>query len=231
MALFATILFIPEYQQVVRGYSAVKSGLYMLPLMLGMLTTMISSGRLITKIGKYRMFPIVGTLVTGFGVWLFSHVTLTTSQWLLSLWMFIVGLGMGSFMQVMVLAVQNSVPRNELGVATGTVTFFRSMGSSLGGAIFGAILTSRLTVHLKQLLPAFSGHSSKLSSSVLSGVSTSALHKLPSSESSAIFKAFVLSFRDLFLYAVPILLLAFIAALFLKEVPLRTSTAEPEPLA
>jgi hypothetical protein len=131
----------------------------------------------------------------------------------------------------MVLAVQNSVPRDELGVATGTVTFFRSIGSSLGGAIFGAILVGRLAAHLKQLLPSFSGHSSQLSSTVLSGVSSSALKKLPPSVSAAIYKSFVLSFRDLFLAAVPILIIAFIVSLFLKEVPLRTSTAEPEPMA
>jgi EmrB/QacA subfamily drug resistance transporter len=231
MALFATILFIPEYQQYIRGDGAVKSGLYMLPLMVGMLTAMISSGRLISKLGKYRAFPIVGTLITGFGVWLFSHISLTTPQLTLSLWMFVVGLGMGTFMQVMVLAVQNSVPRSELGVATGTVTFFRSIGSSLGGAIFGAILVSRFRSHLKHLLPAFSSHSPQIAKSVTSGFSYKSVKKLPPNVSHAVFQAFTLSFRDMFLSAVPILLIAFIVALFLKEVPLRTSTAEPESMA
>ena len=230
MALFATILFIPEYQQIVRGFSAVKSGLYMLPLMVGMLISMIGSGQLISKLGRYRIFPIIGTIVTGLGVWLYSHVSLTTPQLDLSLWMLIIGLGIGMFMQVMTLAVQNSVNRNELGVATGTVTFFRSIGSSLGGAIFGALLTNRLSFHLKQLLPAFSSHSSQLSSSVLSGVSPSGLNKLPPNISHAILEAFALSFRDLFLYAIPVLIIAFIVALFLREVPLRSKVAEPEPL-
>lgn len=231
IALFAAILFIPEYQQIVRGYSATKSGLYMLPLVVGMLVSMIASGQLIAKIGKYRIFPIVGTLVTALGVWLWSHVSLTTPVLELSLWMVVVGLGIGSFMQVMILSVQNSVAKRELGVATGTVTFFRSIGSSLGGAIFGAILTNRLSTHLKELLPNLSGHSSNLSSSVVSGVSSSALHKLPPSVSHDVLQAFVLSFRDLFLYSIPILLLAFIVSLFLREVPLKTTTAEPEPLA
>ena len=230
VALFATILFIPEYQQIVRGYSAVKSGLFMLPLMVGMLISMIGSGQIIAKIGHYRAFPIIGTAVTALGVWLYSHVSLTTPQLTLSLWMLIIGLGIGSFMQIMTLAVQNSVKTDELGVATGTVTFFRSIGSSLGGAIFGSILTIRLTVHLKQLLPSFSSHSSQLSSSVLSGISPAGLSKLPPSVSHDILEAFALSFRDLFLYALPVLALAFIAALFLREVPLRTTTAEPEPV-
>ncbi len=231
VALFASILFIPEYQQIVRGYSAVKSGLLMLPLMVGMLISMIGSGQLIAKIGRYRIFPIIGTLVTALGVWLYSHVTLTTPQVELSVWMLIIGLGIGMFMQIMTLAVQNSVSRDELGVATGTVTFFRSIGSSLGGAVFGAILTNRLSSHLHQLLPAYSGKSSQLSKSVLSGISPAGLKKLPPSVSHDILQAFVLSFRDLFLYAIPVLLLAFIAALFLREVPLRTTNAEPEPLA
>jgi EmrB/QacA subfamily drug resistance transporter len=231
MALFATILFIPEYQQYVRNYSAVKSGLYMLPLMVGMLISMIGSGQLIAKIGRYRIFPIIGTLLTGFGVWLYSHVSLTTPQTELSLWMLIIGLGIGMFMQIMTLAVQNSVSRDELGVATGTITFFRSIGSSLGGAIFGAILIDRLKVHLNHLLPSYSGHSSQLAKSVLSGISPSSLHKLQPNVSHAILEAFVLSFRDLFLYAIPVLVLAFIAALFLREVPLRTTTAGPEAAA
>ncbi len=153
IALFASILFIPEYQQIVRGYSAVKSGLALLPLVVGMLLTLVGSGRLITKYGHYRIFPIIGTLITAFGMWLFSHLTLQTSQLQLSLWMLVVGIGIGSFMQVMTLAVQNAVPRSELGVATASATFFRSIGSSLGGAIFGAILTNRLTSHLVALLP------------------------------------------------------------------------------
>ena len=231
IALFASILFIPEYQQIVRGYSATKSGLMLLPLVLGMLVALIAGGRLITKWGHYRIFPIVGTLITAFGIWLFSHLSLTTSSLELSAWMLVVGVGIGSFFQVMTLAVQNSVPREELGVATGTATFFRSMGSSLGGAVFGAILINRLSSHLKQTLPSVHGiSSSQLSSSVVSGVPPSFLSKLPPAVTQDIFKAFVLSFHDLFLYAIPVLLVAFVAALFLKEVPLRTSHSAPPEL-
>lgn len=230
IALFAAILFIPEYQQIVRGYSAVKSGLLLLPLVGGMLTTLIISGRLITKFGHYRIFPIIGTAVTAIGMFLFSHISLSTSQLQLSLWMVVLGLGIGSFLQVMTLAVQNAVPRDELGVATATSTFFRSMGSSLGGAIFGAILTNRLAFHLKQLLPHtnISGSASHLAASVETGVTPTFINKLPSSISHDIYQAFVLSFHDLFLLAIPVVLLAFVAALFLRETPLRTTTKGPE---
>jgi MFS family permease len=229
VALFAAILFIPEYQQIVRGYSAIKSGLLLLPLVFGMLGALITSGRLITRWGHYRIFPIIGTLLTSLGIWLFSHLTLHTSQLELSAWMVILGVGIGSFMQVMTLAVQNAVPREELGVATGSATFFRSMGSSLGGAVFGAILTNRLTFHLKQLLPHLNGQSG-LARSVVTGVTPASLHKLPPSVSKDILQAFVLSFHDMFLIAAPIALIAFVVALFLKETPLRETTASPEPV-
>ena len=153
LVMFAAFIFIPEYQQIVRGYSATKSGILMFPLVLGIMTAAISSGRLISKTGKYKMFPIIGGILTTIGVILFSNLSINTNQWILSIWMLILGLGMGMFMQIMVLAVQNSVNRSQLGTATATVTFARTIGSSFGTAIFGAIFTSRLTVYLHQNLP------------------------------------------------------------------------------
>ena len=229
LVLFAGILFIPEYQQIVRGYSAVKSGLLLLPLVLGMLTMLVVSGRLITKTGHYRIFPIIGTVITGFGLWLFSHLTITTGQLTLSIWMIVLGIGIGSFMQVMTLAVQNAVPRGELGVATASATFFRSMGSSLGGAIFGAILINRLLFHLvKQLPAAASAHVGITASTVSNGIPAATLAKLPPTVSHAVLESFVLSFHDMFLLTLPFVALAFIAALFLREKPLRTSTSGAE---
>lgn len=231
LALFAGILFIPEYQQIVRGYSAVKSGLLLLPLVGGLLAALVTSGRLITKTGHYRMFPLIGTLITTFGLWLFSHLTLHTSQLTLSIWMVVLGAGIGSFMQVMTLAVQNAVPRTELGVATATATFFRTIGSSLGGALFGAILINRLLFHLHKLLPpASSGHVVINAASVENGIQPAALAKLPPSVSHDVFQSFVLAFHDMFLLAVPFAMLAFIAALFLKEIPLRDTAKGPEVL-
>jgi EmrB/QacA subfamily drug resistance transporter len=231
LALFAGILFIPEYQQIVRGYSAVKSGLLLLPLVGGLMAMLVTSGRLITKTGHYRIFPIIGTLTTAFGLWLFSHLTLHTSQLTLSIWMVVLGAGIGSFMQVMTLAVQNAVPRSELGVATATATFFRTMGSSLGGAIFGAILINRLLSHLHHLLPAAAnGHVAINASAVENGIPPTALAKLPPSVSHDVLQSFVLAFHDMFLLAIPFALLAFLVALFLKEVPLRDTTKGPEVL-
>lgn len=228
IAMFASILYIPLYQQIVRGYSPTKSGLMMLPLIVGLLVTSIISGRLISKLGRYKIFPIIGTLVLAFGLWLFSHLTLTTSEWVLGAWMLIIGGGLGLFMQVMTLAIQNSTDRSELGTATASATFFRSMGSSFGAAIFGAILTSRFAHYLLVLLPHGSAASHLNIKSIQAGGAQ--LHGLSPAVTQSILQAFVRSFHDMFLLAIPFALLAFIAAFFLRETPLRSSNEPlPEP--
>jgi len=227
IAMFASILYIPQYQQIVRGYTPTKSGLLMIPLVIGMLGASITSGRLISKFGRYKFFPIFGTLMLALGMWLFSHVSLTTSQLELSLWMVVLGLGLGSFMQVATLAVQNSVKREQLGTATSSTTFFRSIGSSLGGAIFGTILISRLTHHLTDALP--KGASGHLSASSIAANGTSQLAHIPVVVRDDILHAFVMSFHDMFLIGIPFALGAFVVALFLRETPLRGHDHPVEP--
>lgn len=222
LVMFAAIIYLPEYQQIVRGHSPTESGMLMLPLVFGLLGASIISGRLISKNGHYRIFPIIGTLTTAFGLWLFSHISIDTNVWLISLWMAILGAGIGMFMQVMTLAVQNSVDRKNLGSATSTVSFFRSLGSSFGTAIFGAILTLRLNHHLQELLP----QSSNTINADNIQHSTSQLTSLDPAVTHAILEAFVRSFQDLFLVAIPFALLACIVALFLREAPLKESTRE-----
>ncbi len=220
IAMFATILYIPMYQQVARGYSPTVSGLLMIPLVLGMMAASIISGRMITKTGKYKIFPIVGTILLGLGIWLFSHVSLTTSQLTLAFWMIVIGLGLGSLMQVPTLAVQNSVDIKQMGTATSTTTFFRSIGSALGGAIFGSILISRLTAHIEKLLPA--AGKANISTSALES-SNQALASLPSFIQHDVMLAYTQSFHDMFLLGLPFVAAAFITALILREAPLRTS--------
>lgn len=225
IAMFASILYIPQYQQIVRGYSPTKSGLLMIPLVIGMLGASITSGRLISKTGKYKFFPLFGTAMLALGMWLFSHVSLTTSQWEMSVWMIILGAGLGSFMQVATLAVQNSVKREQLGTATSSTTFFRSIGSSLGGAIFGTVLISRLNHHLTQSLPSTAG--SHMSASNITANGTAGLQHVPSAIRTDILGAFVHSFHDMFLIGIPFAVAAFVVALFLRETPLRGSHAIP----
>ncbi|HET9722119.1 MAG TPA: MDR family MFS transporter [Candidatus Saccharimonadales bacterium] len=222
ISMFAAILYIPQYQQVVRGYSPTKSGLYTIPLVAGLLVASIISGRLITKFGRYKPFPIFGTLMLVLGMWLFSHVSLTTSEFTLSVWMIVIGLGLGSFMQVATLAVQNSVDRSQLGTATSSTTFFRSIGSSLGGAIFGTILISRLTYHLHNGLPAAAAQ--HISTKNITTNGTSQIQHLPPAIQHNILLAFVHSFHDMFLIGIPFALAAFVVALFLREAPLRDTS-------
>ena len=222
IAMFASILYIPQYQQIVRGNSPTESGLLMLPLVLGLLTASIASGRLISKTGKYRIYPIVGTLLLAFGLWLFSHVSLTTSHVTLSLWMLVIGAGLGTFMQVSTLAVQNSTSRANLGSATSTVTFFRNIGGSLGGAIFGSILVARLTHYVGDAIP---GASHTNEAAITSGIAN-----LPPELKQTVLNAYISAFHDMFLVAIPFALAAFVVALFLREAPLKESThPEPEP--
>jgi EmrB/QacA subfamily drug resistance transporter len=219
--MFGVMTFIPEYQQIVRGDSATKSGLLMLPLVGGLVVSMLISGRAISKFGKYRIFPIVGTLITSLGIWLFSHISLTTSQAILSIWMIVLGIGIGLYMQVPTLAVQNSVDRKDMGAATSVVTFFRSMGSSFGTAVFGAVLTARLTHYLLLYLPASaSGHLSTKSIQQ----STAGLKTLPPSVMHDILEAFSRSFHDVFLWTLPFSILTFGVAFLLRETPLKTHT-------
>jgi len=225
IVMFGALIFLPEYQQIVRGDSATKSGLMLLPMIAGLMTASVTSGRLISKLGRYRRFPILGTALVTFAFWLFSHIAVNTNRVILGIWMAVLGLGIGMVMPVLTLAVQNAVERKNLGTATSSVTFFRSIGSSLGAAIFGAILANRLTAHLTQTLP------SSVATHAARGLSRSAasLHKLPPTVAEKILTAFARSFHDVFLVGIPFAALAFIVALFLKESPLRSSTkAEAE---
>lgn len=212
IAMFASILYIPQYQQIVRGNSPTESGLLMLPLVLGILSASIISGRIISKTGKYRKFPLIGTALLTLGLWLFSHLSLTTSHLEMSLWMLIIGVGLGSFMQIAILAVQNSAAKSDLGAATSSVTFFRSIGGSLGGAIFGSILVARLTHYL-------SGAGVNTGSGEGSIIASGVAH-LPEAVKQQVLSGYVSAFQDMFMYAIPFAVAAFVVALFLREQPL-----------
>ncbi len=216
VSMFGALIFLPQYQQLVRGDSATKSGLMMLPFVAGMMIGSIGTGRMVSKIGKYRRFPIIGAVVVALSFYLFSHIAIDTNRIVIGVWMSLLGFGLGLTMPVTTLAVQNAVKREEMGTATSTVTFFRSMGSSLGAALFGAILTNRLGHHLATSLPPgehFAGGVKELDT----------LTHLPPATYQKIVDAFALSFADVFLYAIPFTVLAFVIALYLKDLPLKTT--------
>ena len=145
--------YLPLYLQIVKGHSPTQSGLLLTPLMAGVLVTSIVSGNLISKFGRYRPFPIVGTALMSVGMLLLSLLVVDTPTWHAAVFMLILGLGLGMVMQVLVLAAQNAVDYRQLGVATSGSTLFRQIGGSIGVSIFGAIFANRLAHELASRLP------------------------------------------------------------------------------
>jgi len=218
MSMFGALAFMPLYLQVVRGVSATSSGLRTLPMILSLLVTVIVTGQRISKTGKYRIYPIVGTFMLTIGLGLLSQLE-TDSSWLM-IWVALacLGVGIGLIMQVITLAVQNSVQTRDMGTATASVNFFRSMGGAMGVAMFGAVLSNRLTIYLTRYVPG--GAETGFKGGHLN-VSPAQLQALPSAVHGAVEKAFSMAVTDVFLAAVPLAFIAFVTSWFLKEVPLR----------
>src|SRR5690606_3375018 len=143
LAMFGGIIFLPVYLQVVQGMSPTESGLALLPMMAGVFLTSIGSGQLMTKTGRYKLYPILGAAVTIVGFLLLSTLDVDTPYWRVAVFIFVLGAGLGFTMQIVITAVQNAVERRDMGSATSSVTFFRMMGGAFGTAIFGAVLANR----------------------------------------------------------------------------------------
>jgi EmrB/QacA subfamily drug resistance transporter len=224
-AMFGAIVFLPLFLQLVDSASATSSGLNLLPLMVGLLTASISSGQVISRTGRYKIFPVTGTALAAVAMLLLSTLTPQTPRWSLSLYMVILGAGLGMVMQVLVLAVQNAAERRDLGVATSSATFLRSIGSSFGVAIFGAIFSSQLATNLRLHLPA-SALGGTINPTSLQG-NPAALQRLPAAIHSGLVTAVSDSLHVVFLTAVPVLAVAFVITLFLHEVPLAGRARAP----
>jgi EmrB/QacA subfamily drug resistance transporter len=226
LAMFGAIIFIPLFLQLVYGVSPTSSGLRMLPLMAGLLTASVLSGRVISRVGRYKAFPVAGTAVTALGMFLLSRLDVDTAPWLASVYMLVVGVGIGLVMQVIVLVVQNDAPARDVGVATSTATFFRSMGGSIGVALFGAIFASRLTSQLTALP---GGAAKRFSGGV--NIRPDEVHALPPGVRHDFLLAFVSALQPVFLVGAALTAGTFLLALALKEVPLRTTTRGPSDVA
>jgi EmrB/QacA subfamily drug resistance transporter len=222
-AMFGALAFLPLYLQVVRGVSPTISGVYLLPMVLGLLVTSVTSGQLISRLGRYKVYPIIGTALVAIALYLLSTLTETTSSVVLSLYFFVLGLGLGLVLQVLVIAVQNSTDYADLGTATSSVTFFRTIGGSFGVAIFGSVFSNRLgtelaaALHGASLPPGFNPAAAQANPAVL--------QKLPAALRADVLHAYVVSFHAVFLGAVPVALAAFVLTWFLREIPLRGTAA------
>jgi MFS family permease len=227
MAMFGAIVFIPLYLQLVYGASPTSSGLRLLPLMAGLLVAAIASGRVITRIGRYKPFPIAGTAVLVAGMYLLSRLGVGTAPWLASIYMLVVGVGIGLVMQVLVLVVQNDVRPQEIGVATSTATFFRSVGGSFGVAIFGTIFASRLAGQLSNLPRSVTD---RLGGGV--HLNPEQASHLPATVHADFLQAFAQALHGVFLWGMLVAAVPFLLSWLLREVPLRTTLApSPEPPA
>ncbi|MER5789546.1 MFS transporter [Streptomyces sp. NPDC001980] len=228
VALFGAASYLPTFLQMVDGASATESGLLMLPMMGGIVGASIVAGQLISLTGHYRIYPVLGGGVSVVGMWLLSRLEVGTPRWQYSIWMAVLGAGIGMVMPVLVLAVQNSVRPADLGTATSANNYFRQIGGSVGAAVFGTLFADRLADALHKRLPAQAG--ARLPDP--ESLTPQLVHALPPALRDAYIRAYADAMPRIFLYLVPVLVLGLLVACFLKEKPLVSHpTAETEPTA
>jgi EmrB/QacA subfamily drug resistance transporter len=226
--MFGAIIMLPLYLQIVKGDSATSAGLKLIPFMIGIVSMSVVSGKLITKHGHYKRFPIIGLSLMTIGLFMLSTLTETTAFWKLAIYGILVGAGLGLSMQTIVIALQNSVDFRDLGVATSANTFFRSIGATMGVALFGTVYASRLAHNLpievekiRATNPvALVGATPEKFAALEEN--TAVLQSFTPELQAGIVHAFVNSFHVVFLTAVPITIIGFFIAFMLRETPLRT---------
>ncbi|MFP3544392.1 MDR family MFS transporter [Rhizobium sp. SIMBA_035] len=211
LAMFGSVTYLPLYMQVVKGLTPLSAGLHLTPMMAGVLTSSIASGQIISRTGRYRLFPIAGAAIMAMGLGLLSTLSVETPVWTAAGYALVLGLGLGMVMQVLVLAVQNAVRYEDLGVATSGVTLFRSIGGSVGVSIFGAIFAAALAVRLQGI------------AGIPAALDSVAIQTLPEATKTLYDTAFTEALRPIFITAAALAALAFLLTLLLKEIPLRSS--------
>ncbi|MER7675850.1 MFS transporter [Streptomyces sp. NPDC096934] len=221
VALFGAASYLPTFLQMVDGASATESGLLMLPMMGGIVGASVVSGQLISRTGRYKVYPVLGAALSALGMWLLSRLEVDTPRLTYSVWMAVLGAGIGMVMPVLVLAVQNSVRPADLGTATSANNYFRQIGGSVGAAIFGTLFARRLTDALAERVPARSGGALPDPESLTPQL----VHAMPAPVRDAYIAAYADAMPRIFLYLVPVLVLGLFIAFFLKEKPLVSHNA------
>ncbi len=209
-AMFGGAIYLPLYFQAVMGMSPTRSGLAMLPMVIGIFSMSIVSGQLITRTGKYKIFPIIGSVILIASLILLSTIKMDTAYWVIGIYAYLFGTGLGLAIMTIVTPIQNAVQMRDMGVATSSTTFGRSLGGAIGVALFGAILSTRLGDYLLE-----AGLSNINSNDV------SVLQSLPNATRTLALTAYTHAITDIFLVAIPIIVLALIVISFMKEIPLR----------
>jgi EmrB/QacA subfamily drug resistance transporter len=223
VAMFGTMIFLPLYLQAVKGMSPTESGLGLLPMIVGLFIASIGSGQLVSRTGRYKIYPVAGSALMIVALVLLSLLRVDTPYWQLGVYAFVFGFGLGLTMQTIVVAVQNAVPFRDIGVATSSTTFFRSLGGAIGAAAFGAVLGSRLTRYLDERFAAELGLGS------LEGIETNnvqAIQALVEPARGLVLGAYTDALSDVFLVAIPFVAVALVVALRLEEIPLRSGPVD-----
>jgi EmrB/QacA subfamily drug resistance transporter len=226
-AMFGALTFLPIFFQDAKGVGPTLSGLRLLPLMGGLLLASIGAGQLVSRWGRYKVFPVVGTFLMIVGLLLMSKIGLATGAWTIAGYLFVFGVGLGLVMQVLVIAVQNAVPYEQLGTATSGATFFRMIGGSFGTAVFGAIFANLLAtnvvhaLHLRVVPP-------NLKSS-LNAADPTSLSRLPPAVHAGVVSGMVHTIQTVFLIAVPIAAVAFVLSWLLPDIELRKTVRTADP--
>lgn len=219
LALFGAASYLPTFLQMVDGASATESGLLMLPMMGGIVVASVVSGQLISRTGRYKIYPVVGGALSAAGMWLLSRLEADTSMLECGIAQAVLGLGIGLVMPVLILAVQNAVPPSDLGVATSANNYFRQIGGSVGAAVFGTLFADRLADALADRIPAGAALPNAHS------ITPQLVHALPPALRDHYIQAYADAMPRIFLYLVPVLVLGLLLAFFLKEKPLVSHNA------
>jgi EmrB/QacA subfamily drug resistance transporter len=227
IAMFSTIAYLPTFLQMVNGASATESGLMMIPMTAGMVGATTATGQLVTRTGRYKIFPIIGTILIAAGLVMLSQISDTTPYTFTAAGMLVLGLGLGSIMQNLVLIVQNSVRRRDLGTATSATNYFRQIGATFGISLFGAIFISRLTEQFSTAPPELVTAIRSGGGQSFSSLGPAVVDSLPVPAQEFIAHAFAQALPPIYLYAVPIVLAALVLACFVKEIPLSEEVGTP----
>ncbi|MCJ0902503.1 MDR family MFS transporter [Rhodococcus sp. ARC_M6] len=219
IAMFGALAYLPTYIQMVTGKNATEAGLMMIPMMAGVLVTSVVSGQIISKTGRYKMFPIIGTSIVAVALVLLSRLTPSTSLFVFGIYITVLGLGIGLVSQVLILIVQNTFPASEVGTATAANNFFRQIGASLGSALVGSLFASRLTNLVTERFPAGGESVAENKNSLTPEI----LWKLPAQIRELIVGAYNDALAPIFLYLVPLVIVAVVLLFFVKEKPLATT--------
>ncbi|GAA4580444.1 hypothetical protein GCM10023194_08750 [Planotetraspora phitsanulokensis] len=222
LALYGVLIYLPQFLQIVKGLMPARSGLMTLPLVLGLFVASIVSGRVVTRTGRWKLFPLVGMLLVAAGLGLLSRLRPDSSFMVIGVDITVLGVGLGMSMQMLILAVQNSAERRDLAVSTSGVSFFRSLGGAVGVAAFGAILTNGVKSEISAKL----GTPSAPAASLDLGT-PEAIRDLPPAVHDVVIGAFASAMHTVFLVGVPVAVLGFFAVIFLREVPLRSAVRSP----